>query len=74
MEEELDIKIFCDSSVLEVFFNERVAITTRVYYDAAAGISGRSELGFLSDSDNRENGLGIATITACKIWDRLDTK
>lgn len=30
-QETLDIRLFFDTSVLEVFINERVAITTRVY-------------------------------------------
>lgn len=66
--ERLDIRAFCDNSVLEVFVNERVAITSRLY-TAASRCFG---LEFWAESNGMgDDNEGCAMIEKCRAWDGI---
>ncbi|KAL1614622.1 putative beta-Fructufuranosidase [Diplodia seriata] len=58
-EEKLRVQAFYDGSVLEVFVNERTAITTRVYTSDARCVG----LALFAEGD--------AQVTRCSVWDGL---
>ncbi|OJD34046.1 glycoside hydrolase family 32 protein [Diplodia corticola] len=58
-EEKLRVQVFYDGSVLEVFVNERTAITTRVYTSDARCVG----LALFAEGD--------AQVTGCSVWDGL---
>ncbi|KAH6675973.1 putative beta-Fructufuranosidase [Halenospora varia] len=66
-EERLDIKIFYDNSVLEVFANERTVITTRLYTMAERCF------GIKIWAEDGSEGSEVATIERCVAWDGLSS-
>lgn len=82
-EETLQIHAFYDSSVLEIFINERTALSTRIYYpaDLSDDSSKTSCYGinfFAEDSADVngtfsiENEPVIATLLHATVWDGLE--
>ena len=63
VEETLDIRVWRDKSVLEVFVNGRTAITTRVY----AGDE-NFEMAFFAED---ENGAGSSELVLATLWDGI---
>jgi len=57
--ETLDLHIFYDVSVIEVFVNDRVAITTRIYPESG------KYFGLHTWAANS----GIARLLQCKLWE-----
>jgi beta-fructofuranosidase len=70
VEETLNIRAFCDASVLEVFVNERVAITTRIYSEikACTGII------FFAHGSAAVEGAEVAEVSECQVWDAVGCK
>ena len=66
MEEKLKLHAFYDGSVLEIFLNERTAITTRIYTHDARTVG----LGFFSEAEG-DTQEPSAVITKCSVWDGL---
>ena len=66
-EETLRIRAFFDQSILEVFVNERVTITTRIYsrFETCTGFS------FTASSDKKTNDAAAADIREVSIWSGL---
>ena len=66
-EETLRIRAFFDQSILEVFVNERVTITTRIYsrFETCTGFS------FTASSDKKTNDSAAADIREVSIWSGL---
>ena len=66
--ERLEIRAFCDNSVLEVFVNERVVITSRLYSTSSRcfGLSFWAE----STGMDGDDDLG-AQIEKCRAWDGI---
>lgn len=62
LEERLEMHIFYDRSVLEVFVNERMVVTTRVYLEAAECVG----MEFFAES------AGVSLVHAA-VWDGLRT-
>jgi len=57
--EDLDVRLFFDVSVLEIFVNDRVAITTRVYPDSGKCFAVDAWVGRAES----------ARMTRCSIWE-----
>jgi beta-fructofuranosidase len=59
-QETLDIRLFFDTSILEVFINERVAITTRIYPESGKCFGVRPFAKYLLD-DERHRFTGSSS-------------
>jgi beta-fructofuranosidase len=68
VEERLNIRAFYDTSILEVFVNERVAITTRIY----SANKEFSRLTFFAQTDHNLEDTDLANIVSCIVWDGLE--
>jgi beta-fructofuranosidase len=66
-EETLDIRIFHDASVVEVFVNERTVVSTRVYAQECNGVR------FFA-GDNEAGEGGGAFLEDAQAWDGLSTR
>ncbi|EKG14409.1 Glycoside hydrolase family 32 [Macrophomina phaseolina MS6] len=64
-EERLRIRAFYDGSVLEIFVNERTAVTTRIYTPDARCV------GLAAFAEAEGDAQQSAAITECSIWDGL---
>lgn len=64
-QETLDIRVFFDVSVLEVFVNERVAITTRIY--PASGIC--TAVRPFATYSSKPAGDGVAKALEFAVWE-----
>ncbi|KAL1627129.1 putative beta-Fructufuranosidase [Neofusicoccum ribis] len=65
-EERLQVHAFYDGSVLEIFVNERTAVTTRIYTHDARSVG----LAFFAEAEG-EAQASPAAITECSVWDGL---
>lgn len=69
-EETLRIHAIFDQSVLEVFVNERTAITTRIYVNEGSC----SRLGFFAESaEDHGDTSPVAELLRADVWDNLGT-
>jgi beta-fructofuranosidase len=67
--ETLKLRIFCDNSVLEVFANDRFALSSRIYPDT---ISVRvSQFATPKQNANLEDDDVLARFTTIHIWENL---
>jgi len=66
MEENLKLHAFYDGSVLEIFVNERTAITTRIYTHDARTVG----LGLFSEAEGDTQDSATVVIK-CLVWDGL---
>lgn len=66
-EERLRIRAFYDGSVLEIFANERTAVTTRIYTPDARSVG----LAVFAEAEGSDAQESPAAITECKVWDGL---
>lgn len=64
MEERLCIRAWFDTSVLEVFVNDRTAVTQRIYPSEID--EGTTKLGFILDDESGETVLDRVCL-----WDKL---
>ncbi|KAH7121834.1 glycoside hydrolase family 32 protein [Dactylonectria estremocensis] len=70
--EDLDFHVFFDVSVLEVFVNDRVAITTRVYPEEGSVYGIRiyiNDEGRSSSKDLNGAKSAVASLRSCDIWE-----
>lgn len=67
VEETLRVHAFFDSSVLEVFVNDRTVISTRIYHPEANCFG----LLFFAESDAGVDGDQPAVLVRASIWDGL---
>jgi beta-fructofuranosidase len=67
IEETLDIRALYDSSVLEIFVNERVAITTRIY-SANKNCFG---ITFFAQGCPGLDEAELAEVLDCQVWDGI---
>lgn len=74
-EEPLHIHAFYDTSVLEVFVNERTVLSTRIYYATAFGDSTSTGCHgmyfFAEESDVENNEFGTTGLLGAMVWDGL---
>ncbi|KAL1863345.1 hypothetical protein Plec18167_008206 [Paecilomyces lecythidis] len=74
-EEPLHIHAFYDTSVLEVFVNERTVLSTRIYYPTAFGDStstGCHGMYFFAEESGVENNeFGTTGLLGAMVWDGL---
>ena len=66
-EESLKIRAFFDQSILEVFVNERVAITTRIY----SRFETCTSLSFTASADSKTEDTVVAHLREASIWSGL---
>ncbi|RDL36735.1 uncharacterized protein BP5553_06087 [Venustampulla echinocandica] len=69
LEETLNIRAFLDSSILEVFVNDRTVITTRIYSTAANCFG----LGFFAEGDSKTR-MALARMLDCQVWDGIGVR
>jgi len=63
----LNIRAFYDTSILEVYINDRAAITTRIY----AATNECSGLAFFAEGHGVSHETELAEIVECQVWDGL---
>jgi beta-fructofuranosidase len=79
IEESLRIHAFYDVSVLEVFVNDRTAVSTRIYVDNPRCFGIRffadgpeSGLGRRNSAESLMNDTAIAVVQRATVWDGLE--
>lgn len=68
IEETLRVRAFFDSSVLEVFVNDRTVISTRIYHPAGQCFG---PLFFAESDPGAEDEKPAAVLVRATIWDSL---